>query len=59
MLRDRAGDLRGNGPVLLYCKSGGRSAIGGSLLRAAGLPDVHNVEGGMDERARLGLPVVR
>lgn len=58
MLRGLVGELRRDRPVLVYCKSGGRSAIGTSLLRAAGLPDVHNVEGGMDERARLGLPVV-
>jgi len=58
-LWDRALELPADRPVLPYCQSGGRSGIAASLLRAAGLPDVRNVEGGVLERERLGLPVAR
>lgn len=54
-LRGRADELPRDRPVLLYCRTGARSAIGMSLLQAAGFPDVRNVDGGVVERARLGL----
>lgn len=44
-------------PVLLICESGSRSAIGASLLTAAGFTDVTNVTGGLVEWRREGLPL--
>jgi hydroxyacylglutathione hydrolase len=49
-LRDRVGELDRDRPVVLYCRSGNRSAIGASLLQAEGFPDVRNVEGGVRAR---------
>lgn len=59
VLRDRAGELPPDRPVLLYCRTGSRSGIAAGVLRAQGLGDVANVEGGIEERMRLGLAVER
>ncbi|HSM60676.1 MAG TPA: rhodanese-like domain-containing protein [Longimicrobiales bacterium] len=56
-LRDRADELPRDRPLLLYCRSGNRSGMGMSLLQAAGFRDVRNVEGGLVDRNRLGLPL--
>lgn len=57
-LRERADELPRDRPVLLYCRSGARSAIGAGLLQAEGFEDVHNVVGGVLERRRQGRPLV-
>jgi hydroxyacylglutathione hydrolase len=44
-------------PVVLICDSGSRSAIGASLLTAAGFSDVINVTGGLAAWRREGLPL--
>jgi hydroxyacylglutathione hydrolase len=44
-------------PVLLVCESGSRSAIGASLLTAAGFADVTNLSGGIAAWRREGLPL--
>ncbi len=49
-LRDRLDELDRDRPVVLYCRSGNRSAIGASLLQAEGFSDVRNVEGGVRAR---------
>jgi hydroxyacylglutathione hydrolase len=43
--------------IAVNCKSGYRSAIGCSLLEAAGFPNVVNVLGGFDAWAAAGLNV--
>lgn len=45
-------------PIILYCRSGRRSAIAGDILRAMGFEQVHNL-GGFDDAARAGWPAVR
>ena len=35
-------------PVLVYCKSGGRSALAGATLKRMGLERILNLEGGFD-----------
>jgi hydroxyacylglutathione hydrolase len=52
-LRERAGELDRSRPVVLYCRSGNRSAIGASVLQAMGFSDVRNVEGGIRAREVL------
>jgi hydroxyacylglutathione hydrolase len=47
-----------DGPVLVICGSGYRSAIAASVLMAAGRDDVAHVVGGMDAYRSAGLPVV-
>lgn len=49
-LREGAEDLDPSRPTLVYCRSGNRSAIGASLLQAAGFEDVRNIEGGIRAR---------
>lgn len=44
-------------PMILLCESGSRSAIGGSLLAAAGFTDVANLAGGAVAWRREGLPM--
>ena len=45
-----------DGPILLICHLGGRSAMVAGQLAAAGF-DVTNVSGGMDAWEAAGLPV--
>ncbi len=56
-LRERAGELPRDRPLLVYCRTGARSAIAASILRAEGFGDVANVDGGITARIRQGLPV--
>ena len=43
-------------PVVLYCRSGARSAMGAEALRGAGF-DAHNMLGGLLEWDAAGLPL--
>ena len=45
-------------PIILYCRTGRRSAIAGDILRAMGFEQVHNL-GGFDGAAGSGWPTVR
>jgi hydroxyacylglutathione hydrolase len=45
-------------PVVVQCRSGGRSAIAASVLQRAGI-DVINMQGGIDAWKKAGLPVVQ
>lgn len=51
-------EIPGEGPVLVVCQSGARSAIARSILLASGREAI-NVEGGMMGWLRAGLPHVR
>ncbi len=42
-------------PVVVVCRSGNRSELGALMLQARGF-DAHNLEGGMEEWEREGLP---
>ena len=46
-------------PVLLYCRSGGRSAQALAYLQERGFPQVHHLVGGMLAWEKGGLPVAR
>ncbi|TNC65371.1 rhodanese-like domain-containing protein [Rubellimicrobium roseum] len=43
-------------PVVLYCASGGRSALAGAMLQEMGYTDVRNM-GGFKEWSEKGLPI--
>jgi len=45
-LPDRLGDIRRDKPVVVYCRSGGRSAAAAKLLSGAGFPHIVNMLGG-------------
>ncbi|RYD21417.1 MAG: rhodanese-like domain-containing protein [Verrucomicrobiaceae bacterium] len=46
-------------PVLVYCRSGGRSAKAAQLLRDAGFKDVRDLAGGIIAWEKDGKPVVK
>lgn len=54
-LAERVGELPGGRRVLVYCKTGGRSAAAVRLLREQGV-DAHNVAGGILDWARRLRP---
>lgn len=45
--------------IVVVCRAGARSSSAGAILRLAGLTNVQNLEGGMLEWTRAGLPVQR
>ena len=56
-LRGRAKEVPLDRPVLLYCRTGHRSGIGTSVLQAEGFTDVRNIDGGIVDRSKRGLPI--
>jgi rhodanese-related sulfurtransferase len=46
-------------PVLVYCRSGRRSALAAEQLRAAGFTPVHDLAGGIVAWEKAGKPVVK
>jgi rhodanese-related sulfurtransferase len=50
-----AGELDQTKPVAVICRSGNRSELATMMLQARGF-EAYNVEGGMEEWAREGLP---
>ena len=58
LLPDSLDDLPGDGPLLVICHSGARSAIARSILLAHGRRAI-NVEGGMIGWIQAGLPYVQ
>ncbi|HZD79807.1 MAG TPA: rhodanese-like domain-containing protein [Actinomycetota bacterium] len=49
------GDLETERPVVVVCRSGNRSELATLMLQARGF-EAYNLEGGMEEWAREGLP---
>lgn len=45
--------------ILLYCQSGGRSAMAGVTLKQMGFEHVYNLAGGMEVWEAEGLPVAK
>lgn len=58
-LERRAGELPTDRPVLVMCQSGGRSAIATARLRALGMDNIFDVEGGFNAWRQAGLPTTR
>jgi rhodanese-related sulfurtransferase len=56
-LPDRVGELPGDAQLMVVCHSGGRSARATAWLSQGGY-DAVNLDGGMVDWARAGLPVV-
>lgn len=48
-----------NKPYLLYCYSGGRSSDAADAMRKAGFKSVYNLEGGIEQWRKAGLPEVK
>ena len=58
-LPDRLHELPEGKTYIVQCRTGGRSAIGASILQANGLKRVFNVKGGYLAWVREKLPVVK
>lgn len=58
-LERRAGELPTDRPVLVMCQSGGRSALAVARLRALGMDQITDVEGGFQAWQQAGLPMTR
>lgn len=56
-LAERIGEVSTEKPVVVQCGSGGRSAIGASILQANGITSVLNLMGGIDDWLAKGLPI--
>ena len=56
-LRERAGEIAKDRPVVVHCEGGYRSAIAASLLAQAGRTDVADMVGGFKAWAASKLPV--
>ncbi len=54
----RADELDRNHEIVLYCRSGARSAQGCMFLSERGFDSVYNLRGGIMDWARQGLPVI-
>ena len=57
-LSERLSEVPVDGPVLLHCQSGARSAIAASVLQALGRRNVRDLAGGIEAWQRAGHPVV-
>ena len=55
-LERRAGDLPTDRPVLVMCQSGGRSAIAAERLRALGMDNITDIQGGLMPGDRRDYP---
>jgi hydroxyacylglutathione hydrolase/adenylyltransferase/sulfurtransferase len=55
-LKDEAGSLPQDQPVVLYCRSGDRSGAAVQALRASGY-DAYSIEGGLLGWTENGLPI--
>lgn len=55
-LRERLAEVPANRPVVVHCEGGYRSAIGGSLLKAAGRTNVSDLVGGIKAWTASKLP---
>jgi hydroxyacylglutathione hydrolase len=55
-LPERAETIARDRPVILSCRSGGRSAMATAALRASGL-NALNLEGGLEAWVEKGLPI--
>ncbi len=58
-LPQRLDELDKSKPTVLYCASGARSAIGGSLLMQHGFKYATNLEGGIEAWQRAGYDVIK
>ena len=55
IMAGKGSDLDKGKPVVLVCRSGNRSELATMMFQARGF-EAYNLEGGMEEWERLGLP---
>lgn len=59
LLEARINEVPKGEKVLVYCRTGRRSAVASQMLEDAGYTDVYNMGGGISEWIEAGYPVVR
>lgn len=57
-LQTRLAEIPSDQPVVVYCRSGNRSAFAVNILKQAGYTEVYDL-GGIIDWARQGLPITR
>jgi rhodanese-related sulfurtransferase len=55
-LMTRHSEIEADGPVVVVCRTGARSEDAAQFLRAMGLAEVHNLDGGIVAWTSAGLP---
>jgi hydroxyacylglutathione hydrolase len=58
-LAQRSDEIPADKPVVVQCRTGGRSAIGASILQAQGISTVANMMGGIRDWELAELPLAR
>ena len=58
-LERRLGEVPTDRPVLVMCQSGGRSALAAERLRALGMDNITDVQGGFNSWRQADLPYVK
>ena len=58
LLESRINEIPKNKKILVYCRTGHRSAIAGKLLINKGYSEVYNVKGGITAWINAGYPIV-
>ena len=56
-LPEKAAALANGKTIVVQCRTGGRSAVGASILQAAGAKNVVNLQGGITAWTEAGLPL--
>ena len=54
----KAGALKPEQTIVIYCKKGSRGALAGKVLKDLGFNNVYNLEGGIHGWMKAGLPIV-
>lgn len=54
----KAGALKPEQIIVVYCKKGSRGALAGKVLKDLGFNNVYNLEGGIHGWMKAGLPIV-
>jgi len=57
ILNQQLGDVPADRPIVVYCRTGGRSAEAITILHNAGFTDLYDLDGGIVAWMEQGLPV--
>ena len=58
-LQQRHAELKPNDEILVYCRTGNRSAKAMQILKDNGYSKVYNMEGGIEAWKKAGYPIVK
>jgi len=58
-LQQRHAELKPNDEILVYCRTGNRSAKAMQILKDNGYSKIYNMEGGIEAWKKAGYPIVK